>query len=489
MKKFTSKQVDEKDTSILGYEQAAGSKKWGVIPIISLKELEVKTNPRTNGLSDGQNNYPRAQDAEMSKTEKNILFEAESFLGKAKDFINKYLTDIQRKMASMVSIGDSDIFFDLKLEPIKEFNKYRVKVDPELINLRVDERKYRRDLNRFKEDHRLQRSAIYPESYVKHFALVFLFLLFECIANTYFFAANSDLGYLGGFFQALVVSIANVALSYIFGWLALTQIKHISNIRKSIGVLSAILFLSAIVTFHLLVAHYRDLLTLDPDNAIFMTLSRFREAPFNFDTLESIIVFVIGAIISILAVAKGYAHDDKYPGYGEVDRLHKQKEMDYVQKEMEVRTMLADLLTGSETKVNQRLAEREECIRQMEDLFSGAKSVVAHIDNIDHQVAAVVDTATMTYREANKSVRTEAIPGYFSTMPEIKNKLDKGGDILLLEDIESLVFDAKKELQVTRSAAKKTLAELFEESSEIGQKIEDLADNVDRKAKERIDHA
>lgn len=101
--------------------------------------------------------------------------------------------DIRRRLAALVDNGAGAGFVDLTREPRKEFNKYRVAVDPELTRLRMEERKALRDLNRFKADHGLQRTAVYPESHVKHFAMVFLFLLGECIANTYFFAANSDL--------------------------------------------------------------------------------------------------------------------------------------------------------------------------------------------------------------------------------------------------------------------------------------------------------
>lgn len=486
MRKNAVRQVKDNTTSILGYEQAAGSKKWGVIPMLTLKAVDEKTQPKLNGRDDGQNNYPGAGDTELSKTEKSILFEAESFLGKTKDFINKCLTDIARKMAAIVDRGVADSFYDLKIEPQKEFNKYQVNASPELIKLRVSERKARRDLNRFKADHHLQRNAVYPESHVKHFAVLFAFLLAECIANTYFFSANSDLGYLGGFFQALVVSIANVGLSYVFGWFGFTQLNHRNLMRKIIGGLSAMFYLGAIGTFHMLIAHYRDLLTIDPDNAVMMTLARFRQDTFSLDSLESVIVFVIGVIISILAVSKGYAHDDRYPGYGEVDRLHKDKERAYNQKEAEVRTTLINLISKSERRVDSRLVEREERIRKMEDLLSGAKSVVAHIDNIDNQVAEVVNTAIMTYREANKSVRTEAIPGYFMTAPTLNNKLNKGCDILMLDNLEQIVSGAKSELDTTRANAQKVIEELFEESHEISRKIEHLADQVDRKALERV---
>ncbi len=489
MKRFTARQVDAQDTSILGYEQEAGEKIWAVIPVLSLEKVEEKTQPRTNGLNDGQNNYPHAGDSEMSRTEKNILYEAESFLGKAKDFTNKYLTDIRRRMAAMAGSDVTDLFFDLRREPDKEFNKYRVTVDPELTRLRVEERKALRDLNRFKEDHRLQRTAVYPDSHVKHFAMVFLFLLGECIANTYFFAANSDLGYLGGFFQALVVSIANVGLSYIFAWLALTQLNHVHRIRKAIGIVSTAGYLCAVTAFHLLVAHYRDLLTIDPNNAIRLTLTRFAQSPFAFETLESVVVFVIGALISILAAAKGYTHDDPYPGYGKVHRLHSEKEEAYVRKEMEARGRLVGLLNDAEAKVNQRLAEREERIRKMEDLLNGAKSVVAHIDNVDRRVVEVVNTAITAYREANKSVRTEAVPAWFHTMPELNNKLDKGADILMLGSLEQAVSDAKTNLDITRGQARDALADLCEESNRIGQIIEELADRVDRKARVLMEQA
>ncbi len=165
------------------------------------------------------------------------------------------------------------------------------------------------------------------------------------------------------------------------------------------------------------------------------------------------------------------------------------KEDAYVRKEMEARGRLIELLNGAETRVNQRLAEREERIRRMEDLLSGAKSVVAHIDNIDHQVAEVVSTAISTYREANKSVRTEAIPAYFATKPELKNKLDKGADILMLGSMEQVVSDARNNLELTLVKAREALSDLFEESNRIGATIEELADRVDRRAKDQVEQA
>ncbi len=485
MKEFTAKQVDEKDTSILGYAQSAGEKTWSVISSLSLSELEENTRPRENGLDDGQKNHPPAGATEMARTEQRILFEAERFLGKARDFANKNLTDIRRKMAALAENG-GDNFFAVTREPQKEFTKHWVTVDPELTDLRVEERTALRDLNRFKADHGLQRSAVYPDSHVKHLALVCFFLLCECLANTYFFAANSDLGYLGGFFQALVVSIANVGLSYLCGWLALRELNHHRPLRKAVGALCLGLYGTSITVFHLLVAHYRDLLTLDPENAIRMTLPRFSEGPFSFDTLESIIVIAIGVIISVLALMKGYTHDDRYPGYGEVDRLHKVKAKAYRDKEMAARGRMIGLVDGAEEKVNQRLAQEEARVAEMRDLLDGAKSVVAHIDNIDQQVAKVAHTAVAIYREANKSVRTEALPAYFATLPVLQNRLDKGVDILVVANLEQTVAKAQADLEQVRAKAGHALAALFAESEKIGQTIEALADKVDRKAKEQL---
>lgn len=122
----------------------------------------------------------------------------------------------------------------------------------------------------------------------------------------------------------------------------------------------------------------------------------------------------------------------------------------------------------------------------MGDLFNGAKSLVDYLQNIDKRVAEVVKTVTATYREANRSVRTEAIPNYFRETPTLKNWLHEDCYILIFQNIEQMVSDARKKLDTMRTKTRETLASLYAEVGEIEKKFETLTDKVDRKVEEQL---
>lgn len=178
----------------------------------------------------------------------------------------------------------------------------------------------------------IERAAIYPDSHIMHFSILAALVLFEGLANAYFFSTGSDLGLLGGWLQAITVSFTNViAAFFLIGFLCL---RHLMNPKKlwffipaAIGLPIAI---AAIVILNLSAAHYRDMLELnaaslalggsDVTGAILAPLPQVFENPFGLQTLEAYLLLTLGLTFGAIAAFKGRTFDDAIPGYGVVQR-------------------------------------------------------------------------------------------------------------------------------------------------------------------------
>lgn len=473
------------DKSILGYKQAPGCKVWQVLPTLSLERVEQTTQPEANGFKDGSQNIPAAGSEEVSETETRILYHAEEYLASVKDMATKEMTDIGRQFDDC-AVNQEDAFADLETAADTVFQRYLLEAQPELRRLRVEERRQLRDLKLFKAKNCLERLASYPESRLWHSGLVALVLFIECGANMYFFAAGSSLGLLGGFLQALLISAGNVFASLLAGRYALSNWHHINRPRAAAGAMGFCVWSVGICAYHLLVAHYRDILAISPDEAISEAITRFLASPFHLESLDSVLVLVIGLVISIISLIDGYKFDDPYPGYGDHDRKYKMKSREYQAKEGEVRNRLAASIADAEKRLTERLKSYEDKDKKMTDLLSGAASVVDHFDNIYNQVDDIVHTAVSKYRAANRKIRTEGEPASFATLHRVKRLLQIESFRQKLEGFKGIKEASSGQLIKIREHAVNVRASLAERTGAMMERIERLAEDVSNKADQEI---
>ena len=468
--------------TLLGRTKQPGSKTWKTIPHLTLDMLKKATQPRENGQNDGSRNYPPAGSHQLAETEKLIVHEAEEYLKSVDDFANKEFADIARQAMPLSLAEVEDDFSDLKMRAKKECGRFVLQARPKLEQLRVDERRELRNLKLFKEQNGLIRLANYPESRIFHLAIILVCLAGEAGANTYFFAAGTDLGYLGGFMSALVVSLANLLFSFATGALALRYMHHVVRFKAVIGGCFLALWMGSMGVFHLLVAHYRDLLLIDPDHAMLGAWDSLRAAPFGLESMESYIVMIIGLVISLIFLMDGYSFDDVYPGYGKADREYKKKLAALNDAEQELRSDLVGAMDIIEEQADARLKKYEERSGKLNDLYEGAASVGKHFDNIYQQVDEIVGAAVNIYREANLRVRTDEAPASFSTMPQVKRLLDRDRYLGKIDELRHVKEESSARLRDMRRAAANIVNSMAEEVVHLGKKIDSLAEEVHERA-------
>ena len=205
----------------------------------------------------------------------------------------------------------------------------------------------------------IDRAAVYPKSHILHFSVLATLVLFEGLANAYFFSKGSDLGLLGGWLQAITVSFTNViAAFFLVGFIGL---RHMSNRNKPIvAALAAAgvgVTIAALGLLNLTAAHYRDLLELnaatlalggaETTGTVLTPVLEARANPFSLQTLEALLLFILGSTFAVIAAYKGRTFDDAIPGYGGVTRRLDEASRD-LEKALETGWKDAKKLSGPE---------------------------------------------------------------------------------------------------------------------------------------------
>ncbi|PWE17447.1 hypothetical protein DDZ18_07135 [Marinicauda salina] len=186
----------------------------------------------------------------------------------------------------------------------------------------------------FRKDNKLTRVAQYPDSNIMHFSILAGLVLFEGLANAYFFSKGSDLGLLGGWIQAITVAFTNVIASFfLIGFLGLRFLQNptrpFSFAAAAVGV-PIVVVLIGFLNFS--AGHYRDLLELnaatlalgDTDVTGEILAPVTRALSFQpFETLEALLLFILGITFAAIAAFKGATFDDRTVGYGAAQRRAK----------------------------------------------------------------------------------------------------------------------------------------------------------------------
>jgi hypothetical protein len=261
------------------------------------------------------------------------------------DDVNSYIHDLNEIYTNQSAIIDKKVVQMSKYETHNSLiNKFEEEATKLFTNFKYTEEtnqkervNSKRELKLFKVQNNLHdREAIYPDSKLFHISIIMVFVIVEAVINSYFFGTASDLGLLGGFFTGLMTSGANVGLGIFDGFLFLRLANHVNTTKRVIGQLFFVLLLPMMFFLHLAIAHYRELLTRNPNAEFISTMSRVVEQPFNLQDIDSIILLIIGVFISALAIWKGYTYDDVYPGYGAVYRRWKEKEDSMIKSKKEL---------------------------------------------------------------------------------------------------------------------------------------------------------
>ena len=329
--------------------------------------------------------------------------------------------------------------------------------------------------NLFKAEHKLQRDATNPNAFLNA-VWVIAVMVGEGGLNSYFFREVSQIGFVGGFFQAFIVSLTNVGFAFLGGALCLRYLNHRDMEKKLAGLLSFLACLAicaSIVIFSALYRGYLDALKggdLDPlslsDQAWQFAVADLGKGNLEalFASFDSFLLILIGALCAIFGMWKGYRIADPYPGFGEMGR-HKDAAIELYN---ESKAENDEKVTGwkhGRIKILQNLAEKLDAVmNEMNTHFAGLRFAINAANELPSKTAQLAKGLLATYREKNKQIRAGNAPSYFDQYPNEGEFSALGGEWQQRQNKFGIL---ENEVERLRAACQKEASKIQEEIAAI----------------------
>lgn len=260
----------------------------------------------------------------------------------------------------------------------------------------------------FRATHDLRRPARYPEGMgagVLRWGILFAIILIEAAANGTFFAQGNDLGLVGGSSEALIIAILNVACGVVVGRMPARWILHRSLAWRVLGFVGLALWAGLAFGFNLMVGHYRDALEALSEEPAAQAFQAFAANPTELASFHSWMLFAVGIGFSLVALADGWSMDDPYPGYGSQDRRLKRTKNRYLAEREDHLSQVGELYDGAVEAVastlNQVGKRRSESDQIGAGLESLRQSFQAHLNYLEEAANGLIQI----YRDANRKAR------------------------------------------------------------------------------------
>ncbi len=399
-------------------------------------------------LDEGRENRPSHDETTLDEGQSNLSNHFREEYIKQTEAISKYIEEIKEKEKTGINVG-----IDLSYEGF--INNLRVELATEnareehkLKSLAENKSEFERNLNHFKRTNKINRAPNYPLSKIFHYSIIIVIILIESFANAYFFAQGNDLGLLGGWLQACLISLANVGSAILIGAGVFPFINHISVIKKILSTFGLIVFSTVSISFNLAAAHYRDLLEKSL-NPLTHSIESILQDPFGI-SFHGFMLFIVGIVAAILAFIKGYTSDDPYPGYGNVDRRFKHAKGEYEEFESKEINKIQDIVKELIGQYEIKLKEGKKEIIDLKDSVSKGNDALQIFANKAEAINEKLNEFLKRYREANSSVRTDPPPEYFSEYPHYF-AVSTDGFTEFTNIIDNKIMDLKEGTEILES--------------------------------------
>jgi hypothetical protein len=275
------------------------------------------------------------------------------------------------------------------------------------------------ELDCFKLKNGLQRESNHPDSIIFHIGILLVIILFEMISNAFFFMDASPLGFVGGFFQAFILSVLAVFLAWVIS-VFIRQLYHRNFLRKIFFALLTVFSSCLLLVYILIIGHLREFQHSNKEaliNAIdpAYLAGQLLNNPLVFGSTDSYAMLLVILVFNIIAVIDFIKMDDLYPGYGKVTKRFQEayEELEACRQEQshrleESRNMaisnLKELRKSVESKINIQSniislynLKEQKFTQDLENLKLKANSIITE------------------FRRKNISTRKSPPPEYFNT--------------------------------------------------------------------------
>ncbi len=165
--------------------------------------------------------------------------------------------------------------------------------------------------------------------------------------------------------------------------------------------------------YNLLVAHYRQQIDVDIDNAGTLAVKLFIQSPFALDKFEYWVLFLVGLLFGLFAYTEGYLWDDRYPGYGKLYRRMEQSKRDWHADQEDIINRLEDLKLKKLDEFTGMQSDVKSTINYLKGVVGQKQAMVTNLENNIEQIESSCKILIKMYREINMVHRQTYPPKYF----------------------------------------------------------------------------
>jgi hypothetical protein len=381
--------------------------------LIDSKEFMKKHDVSSLAKQAAKQNLPRTEAKSSDSNELSIRQKVNEEAIKVTMRLNQGISDLDNRIAGVESASVVSKIENFGKTFHKEIKSEVTSETSSILELRREVSECEEEFRSFKANNQLDHSPQYKDSNLLKIGVLLVALVFESVFNSFLFAQANDFGLLGGGLQAALISMINISIGFIAGMWPYRRKNHIN---PKIAYPSLFAFAAIVLTlfvFNLLVAHYREALVLDPDNAAIVAMQSFRSGIFALQDIQSWFLFLVGLIISVIAIVEGYKWDDPYPGYGALDRKLKQlkddldsKKKDCIEKIEEIYEEYTNDLDVSYKDISRFKQNLVDFSKSIERQVEQHKALLQHLRNL-------CEIAVTSYRDVNSANRETQPPEYF----------------------------------------------------------------------------
>ncbi len=447
-----------------------------LVPKLEYKELADRLKPVQLGKSRGEKNLPLKDSSITDDVELKIQNTFQEMIDKTAQDVNTTLISYNERLHNIDITRYMDEIKDAARSTVSDFRASMTNGLNELKNGRESVKEKYSDLGYFKEEHNIRRSAHYPTTaglWAKITLLVILFLV-ESVGNAAFLSVGNMGGLVGAYAEAIFISVLNVGTALLVGRFVTPYLYHKSMLLTLIASLVLIITLLASGVLNLAVAHYRELSGAGFfGESGFLAIERLIEIPFDLQSIQSWILFVVGWLFWVVAVIDMHTMDDNYPGYGRVSKSVRDARDDYADLKAIIIDDITDLRKDGEEDIKELRYQLSELYSQTSSIQALKRSLLKDYEIFSDQSTRFFAQIIESYRNTNLSHR-EDIPACFSKNIELTlPRLRDDSEPLNLRSLSNRIGKGKKELD----AALNSFYEEFGKAVDAFKKLDELEES------------
>jgi hypothetical protein len=367
------------------------------------------------GAERGAGNRPDAAAGTLDDVEHAIIERAESH---KQDGHSIYLEQLHIYDARLAALNFEERFAIIRQaapEAVGDFGAEAGMGRDELFELRRRLNESEAEREDFRKRHKIFRPARLstPGKMLLKLGLLAVLFVIEVAVNGGFLSKSNQGGILGGLSVAFVFAAFNILVSFLCGLAPVRLMYRRNPILKLLGLVSLVAYLALALLINLALAHVRE---IPPDALVDVdreALRRLIASPFALQEMQSWLLFGIGLVFSVVAMADGLLFFDPYIGYAGLERRWNAASVKYRDAKEELIERLREIRDDASDAMNN--AERDLAVRRSEYdslLISRGRLSQKFLEH-QAQIQRAANALLETYREANRKARSTPAPAHF----------------------------------------------------------------------------